>query len=235
MGLCIEYLLQLYMYPMSAQGLDERTVNVCVNIIIIITQSLLSVKLPQTNIIIMITQSLLSDKLPQTNIIIIIIIFTSYHSIKLMTVTTPMTNLQPPNPHHADWRDIYVISFNKVDDCDDADIHDNDDADSDHNFLDKLFRMCQFVTEQVQWALSATLLPGSSACLQTPWCSEYHPSGGQRSFSYQAPAVWKPLPVSASHATYLYMFFRIFRETFLFSETLSAVPLLWDAGAIFKS
>ena len=54
-------------------------------------------------------------------------------------------------------------------------------------------------------AQKATLLPGSSALLQTPEYSEYHPSEqspqcGQRSFSHQAPIIWNQLPVSVRHS-----------------------------------
>ena len=49
-----------------------------------------------------------------------------------------------------------------------------------------------------------TLLPGSSALLQTPECSEYHPSAESpvvSTLSYQVAAVWNQLPVSVRHST----------------------------------
>ena len=69
-----------------------------------------------------------------------------------------------------------------------------------------------------------TLPPGSSALLQTPECSEYHPSEqacGQRSFSYQAPVTWNQLPVSVRHSTSITSFVK----TFLFLKTFSSVSL----------
>ena len=49
-----------------------------------------------------------------------------------------------------------------------------------------------------------TLLPGSSTLLQTPECSEYHPSTESpvvSTFSYQVAAVWNHLPISVRHST----------------------------------
>ena len=78
-----------------------------------------------------------------------------------------------------------------------------------------------------------TILPGSSALLQTSECSEYNPSppnvqntillnrvGGQRSFSYEASIIWNQLPVSVRHSTC-----QFFLKTFLFSKTFFSVPL----------
>ena len=74
-----------------------------------------------------------------------------------------------------------------------------------------------------------TLLPGSSALLQTPECSEYHPSEEspvvmQRSFPYQAPVIWNQLPVFVRHSTSVNSF-KSSLKTFLFLETFSSVSL----------
>ena len=66
-----------------------------------------------------------------------------------------------------------------------------------------------------------TLLPVSSALLQTPECSE---SCGQRSFSYQAPVIWNQLPVSVRHSTSVSSS-KSSLKTLLFSKTFSLVPL----------
>ena len=49
-------------------------------------------------------------------------------------------------------------------------------------------------------------------------------SSGQRSFSYQDPAIWKQLSVSVRHSTSVGSFEFSFK-TFLFLKTFSSVPL----------
>ena len=78
-----------------------------------------------------------------------------------------------------------------------------------------------------------TLFSGSSALLQTPECSEYHPSAqkvlsGQRSFSYQAPFIWNQLPVSVRHSASVSSF-KSSLKTFNFLKTFSSVSLPWYA------
>ena len=55
-----------------------------------------------------------------------------------------------------------------------------------------------------------------SILLQTPECSEYHPSEQspvvmQRSFSYQVPVIWNQLPVSVRHSTSVSSFKSLFQ------------------------
>ena len=72
-------------------------------------------------------------------------------------------------------------------------------------------------------------IPGNSALLQTPECSEYHLS--QQSpvvsgfccvfFPYQAPVIWNQLRHSTSVSSFKFSFLK----TFLFLKTFSSVPL----------
>ena len=71
-----------------------------------------------------------------------------------------------------------------------------------------------------------TLLPGSSALLQAPKCSEYHPSEQSSvvsALSYQAPVIWNQLPVSVRHSTSVSSF-KSSLKTFLFLKTFSHGP-----------
>ena len=49
-------------------------------------------------------------------------------------------------------------------------------------------------------------------------------SSGQRSFSYQAPRIWNKFPASICHASSVRSF-KSSLKTFLFSKTVSSVPL----------
>ena len=90
------------------------------------------------------------------------------------------------------------------------------------SFLVKLISIFQNV-------FAFTLFPGSSVLLQTPECSEYHPSAQSpevmRSFPYQASIVRSQLPLSVSPVPLSDISFKSSLKTFLFSKTFSSVPL----------
>ena len=71
-----------------------------------------------------------------------------------------------------------------------------------------------------------TLLPGSSALLQIPEFSEYHPferSPAVSAFSCQAPVIWSQLPVSVRHSISVSSF-KSSMKTFLFLKTSPPHP-----------
>ena len=67
------------------------------------------------------------------------------------------------------------------------------------------------------------------ALLQTPECSEYHPSKQSpvvSTLSYQTPVIWNQLPVSVRHSTSI-ISFKSSLKIFLFLKAISSVPLSW--------